>query len=71
MLISVKTMTINNKMQHSAYFGYQSFSLYTVCIYYNEKGIVKVEKLVLVTPTTEPNHKITWYLNKFLLRHFN
>ena len=38
---------------------------------YNEKGIVKVEKLVLVTPTTEHNCKITWCLNKFLLCHFN
>ena len=64
----------DNKQQNttqSACFGYQSFSLYTVCIYYNEKGIVKVEMLVLVTPTTEHNPKITWCLNKFLLCHFN
>ena len=52
----------DNKQQQktqSTYFGYQFFSLYTVCTYYNEKGIVKVEKLVLITPTTEHSRKIT------------
>ena len=61
----------DNKQQHaiqSAYFGYQSFSLYTVCVYHMENDEVKTQSYAFVTETTEHSSTVVFGLNRYLLQ---
>ncbi|XP_022107154.1 uncharacterized protein LOC110988171 [Acanthaster planci] len=61
----------DNKQQHaiqSAYFGYQSFSLYTVCVYHVQNDKVKTQSYALVTETTEHSSTVVFGLNRYLLQ---
>ncbi|XP_041471656.1 uncharacterized protein LOC121421100 [Lytechinus variegatus] len=55
----------------SAYFGYQSFSLYTVCVYRCEKSEITCDSYALVSGTTDHTAKVVFGLNRFLLKHLN
>lgn len=60
----------DNKQQHaiqSAYFGYQSFSIYTVCAYVRENNQTVCHSYALINETTDHNAASVFRLNSFLI----
>ena len=60
----------NNKQQHaiqSSYFGYKSFSLYTVVVFYSSNSEQNFYNYVLVTESCEHSFEVVFKLNNCLL----
>ena len=64
----------DNQQQHaiqSAYFGYDSYTLYTACVYFRPslESAIKCNNFVLVTSANEHTRVVAYNLNEYLLDH--
>ena len=61
-----------NKQQgeiKAAFYGQGLFTLYTVCVYANEGGVVKCDNYALVTQENDHDSDVSFGLNKFIIQH--